>query len=91
MSYEKAMKHASNVRKCKKQARNYMGFDTGSGSWPNPRRNPVFARELEVREWFKDRHRGDRQYARECVREAIADVRAMRLALIAQQSESAAG
>ena len=78
MSYGKAMKHTANVRKCKKQSRNYMGFDTGSGAWPNVRRNPIFARELEVREWFKDRHNGDKQYARECIREAIEDVRSMR-------------
>lgn len=78
MSYEKAMRHAANVRKCRKQARNYMGFDAGSGSWPNPRKNPLRAREIEVGEWFKERHRGDKQYLRECIREAIADVRTMR-------------
>lgn len=81
MSYDKAMRHTGNVRKCRKQSRMYMGFDTGSGSWPNARRNPLFARELEVREWFKDRHRGNSQYNRECIREAIADVRKMRLEL----------
>jgi hypothetical protein len=79
MSYEKAMRHTRNVRKVKKQSRQYMGFDTGSGPWPNPRRNPLFARVLEVQEWFRDRHRGDKQYNRECIREAIADVRAMRV------------
>lgn len=78
MSYEKAMRHAANVRKCKKQSRNYLGFDAGSGSWPNPRRNPLRAREIEVAEWFRDRHRGDSQYNRECIREAIADVRNLR-------------
>lgn len=78
MSYKKAMKHAANVRKCRKQSRNYMGFDAGTGSWPNPRRSPLRAREIEVCEWFKDRHRGDKQYIRECIRETIADVRAMR-------------
>lgn len=78
MSYEKAMRHAGNVRKCRKQSRNYMGFDAGSGAWPNARRNPLVAREIEVREWYKERHRGDKQYLRECIREAIADVRAMR-------------
>lgn len=75
MSYEKAMKHSANVRKCKKQARNYMGFDTGSGSWPNVRRNPYMAALLEVREWFKGRHHGNPQYNRECIREAIAECR----------------
>lgn len=78
MSYEKAMRHAANVRKCRKQSRNYMGFDAGTGSWPNARRSPLRAREIEVGEWFKERHRGDKQYLRECIREAIADVRAMR-------------
>ncbi len=78
MSYDKAMRHAANVRKCRKQSRNYMGFDAGTGSWPNARRSPLRAREIEVGEWFKERHRGDKQYLRECIREAIADVRAMR-------------
>lgn len=75
MSYEKAMKHSANVRKCRKQARQYMGFDTGTGAWPNPRRNPYMASLLEVREWFAMRHLGDSQYNRECIREAIAECR----------------
>jgi len=75
MSYEKAMKHSANVRKCRKQSHQYMGFDTGTGSWPNPRRNPYMAALLEVREWFKTRHQGDSKYNRECIREAIAECR----------------
>ena len=35
MSYQKAMKHARNVRKQRKQSRMYFGFDTGSGRWPS--------------------------------------------------------
>jgi hypothetical protein len=31
MSYEKAMKHARNVRKCRKQSRMYFGFDCCGG------------------------------------------------------------
>lgn len=61
MSYEKAMKHTGNVRKCRKQAGQYMGFETG-GAWPNPRRNPLVARQIEVLEWFRQRHFGNRRY-----------------------------
>lgn len=75
MSYEKAMRHTANVRKVKRQARQYMGFDTGSGSWPNPRRNPYMAALLEVREWFKRRHQGNQQYNRECICEAVTECR----------------
>lgn len=76
MSYDKAMKHTRNVRKCRKQARQYMGFDTGSGRWPSSRSTPHMAAWLSVRDWFKERHRGDKAYNRECIREAIADCRA---------------
>lgn len=86
MSYEKAMKHSANVRKCKKQSRQYMGFDAGTGFWPNPRRNPYMAALLEVREWFRDRHRGNAQYNRECIREAIAECRRQKQLMLAQSN-----
>lgn len=75
MSYEKAMKHTRNVRKCRKQSRQYMGFDTGSGHWPGVGQSPYLMALLEVRRWFKERHRGDPAYNRECIREAIARCR----------------
>lgn len=87
MSYEKAMKHSANVRKCRKQSGMYMGFDAGTGSWPNPRRNPYIAALLEVREWFSNRHSGDKQHNRECIREAIAECR--KQASIMQLAEKA--
>lgn len=81
MSYEKAMKHTANVRKCRKQSRQYMGFDTGSSWGRNPRQNPYMAALLEVREWFATRHFGDLQYNRECIREAVAECRKHKLAM----------
>jgi len=36
MSYEKATKHARNVRKTRKQGRMHFGFSTGSGAWTVP-------------------------------------------------------
>ena len=38
MSYTKAVKHARNVRKQRRQSRMNLGFDTGGGSWPSPHR-----------------------------------------------------
>lgn len=78
MSYDKAMRHTRNVRKVKKQANNYMGFDTGSGRWPAVRSNPYMAALLNVRDWFRERNFGDastRKHTRECIREAIATAR----------------
>lgn len=78
MSYEKAMKHTANVRKCKKQANNYMGFDTGSGRWPSIRSTEFGEAYISVRDWFKDRHLSGKdkaQYTRECIREQIAVLR----------------
>jgi len=86
MSYDKAMKHSRNVRKTRKQANNYMGFDTGTGRWPNPRRNPEVAAMIEVRDWFRQRHFGDKAYNRECIAQAIETLRAVRAA---QSSELA--
>lgn len=76
MSYDKAMRHTRNVRKTRKQSRQYMGFDTGS-AWPNPRRNPKTDALLEIQEWFTNRNMGDKAHNRECIREAIARYRAM--------------
>lgn len=81
MSYEKAMRHTRNVKKCRRQSRQYMGFDTGSGEWKNPRSNPYMAAWINVREWFRSRHVGDSQYNRECIREAIAECRAAAAAM----------
>lgn len=78
MSYAKAMKHSRNLRKCRKQGRNYLGFDTGSGRWPAARSNPYLAALLNVREWFRLRNWGDaatRTYTRECIREALQEAR----------------
>lgn len=56
-----------------------MGFDTGS-SWPNPRRNPEMNLILKIREWWKWRHFEDSPHSRECIREAVADLRELRAA-----------
>ncbi len=80
MSYEKAMKHSRNVRKLKKQANMYMGFDTGSGRWPSARGTPLGACMMHIRDWFKWRHDGDaaeRKLTRECIREQIAEARGL--------------
>lgn len=76
MSYEKAMKHARNVRKLKKQSRMYMGFDTSSGlAKQSPAVREMQCKIMEVKRWFRDRHDGDSQYNRECIRESISDLR----------------
>lgn len=76
MSYEKAMKHARNVRKQKKQSRMYMGFDTSSGlAKPSPAVREMQCKMMEVKRWFRDRHDGDSQYNRDCIRESVADLR----------------
>jgi hypothetical protein len=78
MSYEKAMKHSRNVRKCRKQSGNYMGFDAGTGAWPNPRRNPETRLILQLRDWLKMRHFDDAAHNRACIRESIAELRELR-------------
>lgn len=82
MSYRKAMKHARNVRKCRKQRKMYFGFDTGSGRWPSSRSNPIFAAELDIREWFKWRNLYNepekRQHSRDCIRSRITELRQLR-------------
>lgn len=76
MSYEKAMKHARNVRKLKKQSRMYMGFDASSGlAKPSPAVREMQCKMMEVNRWFKERHDGDSQYNRECIRESVGDLR----------------
>jgi hypothetical protein len=78
MSYEKAMKHHANVRKCKKQGNNYFGFDTGSGHWPSFRATEYGEAFLSVREWFRDRkyHTGaERKHFAECIKEQIRTLR----------------
>ena len=78
MSYEKAMRHSRNVKKVKKQAKMYMGFDAGSGHWPSARSNPYLAAVLNIRDWFPQRNNGDakeRQHTRECIKEQIQDAR----------------
>ncbi len=74
MSYEKAMKHARNVRKCRKQSRMHFGFDSCSHPTPSIWTNKRFV----VGQWFKDRHTEPRglRYVRECIRETIAEIRA---------------
>jgi len=79
MSYAKAMKHARNVRKCRKMSNMYMGFDTGSGRWPSIRSTPYGRAMCEIRDWYPRRNEGDaatRQYNRECIREAVQSMRA---------------
>lgn len=76
MSYAKAMKHTRNVRKCRKQSKMYMGFNTGLiGNFPSFRSTAYGAALCEVRDWFRQRNDDGmekRQYNRECVREALA-------------------
>lgn len=69
MSYAQAMKFASKHPKGIKQA--YMGFNTDSGPWPSGWSNPV----IVVSNWFKNRHNGNAQYNRECIREQIKEAR----------------
>lgn len=78
MSYEKAMKHNRNVVKCRKQSRNYLGFNTASGRWPSGYGNQNLRPLLNIRDWFPIRNNGDGAYKkrlRECIREAIEDAR----------------
>lgn len=78
MSYEKAMKHNRNVVKCRKQSRNYFGFNTASGRWPSGYGNPNLRPLLDIRNWFPIRNNGDgayKKHLRECIREAIEDAR----------------
>jgi hypothetical protein len=76
MSYEKAMKHS--IKKSRKQANNHFGFDTGSGVFKqSPEARKLTTQRMEVSRWFSERHDGDSQYIRKCIRESIAHVRVM--------------
>lgn len=79
MSYAKAMKHARNVRKSRKQSRMYFGFDTGT-PWASPYRNPELALLRDIRNWFKDRHFYGITRSRDCICAAIKELRALRKA-----------
>lgn len=76
MSYAKAMKHSRNVRKSRKQGKMYFGFDTGTGNFKeNPALREITLLRMDVNRWFSERHNGDKQYIRECIREAIQELR----------------
>ena len=81
MSYEKAMKHHRNIRKCKKQRGMYLGFAVSDEPWINPRRDPETALVIEIREGFKYRRPGDDQETfRWCMRNAVRRLREIRRA-----------
>lgn len=76
MSYDKAMKHWRNPRKYKKSQP--LHFDTGTGQWQSPRRSPAVAAIMDIKHWFKHRHSSeDVRHTRECIRDRIAEYRAM--------------
>ncbi len=78
MSYAKAMKHAHNVRKCRKQGKMHFGFNCSDTPWPSGWGNPSIRPLLEIQTWFPMRNDGDaakRQHNRECIREAIMEAR----------------
>jgi hypothetical protein len=78
MSYEKAMRHARNVRKCRQQRRTHFGFDTGSGRWPSVWSSPTYAARLHIRDWWPYRNTGtpeQREHIRACIREQIGILR----------------
>lgn len=73
MSYEKAMKHHRNIKKCKKQSTMHFGFDSCSkptkSIWSNPR--------FRIEKAYNNRHTDSRglTYIRECIAEYIEDIR----------------
>lgn len=76
MSYDKAMRHSANIRKCKKQGSMHFGFDSSTVQ------ESSFSREatillMNVKSWFRERHDGDRAYNRDCIREAIQEYRGL--------------
>jgi hypothetical protein len=78
MSYEKAMKHWRNIRKCKKQQHQYFGFDCSDKPTPSVWSNPYMCCILNIHYWFPDRNEGDaekRAYNRSSIREQIAEAR----------------
>ena len=77
MSYEKAMNHS--IQKSRKQANNHFGFDTGSGVFKQSTKGrTLICQGMEVQRWFADRHNGDRQRKRECIRDAIVRLRELK-------------
>lgn len=91
MSHEKAMRHTRNIRKVKKQSRMHFGFDTGTGHFrTNPLTRHFQAQALEVRRWFADRHNGDHQYVRDCIRESVAKLRIIKARIAAGETHSQA-
>lgn len=71
MSYAKAMKHHRNPRKWK--ARQPI-LCAGYGRVPVQKSELLIAHE-RVKNWLKQRHDGDRQHARDCIRWAISEFR----------------
>lgn len=90
MGYEKAMRHTRNVRKCRKQSRQYMGFAASTSPWPNPRRHPVVGLLIQIGDWYRTRHQGDSAHNRDCIREAIQELRELRVQAKAAASVAAA-
>lgn len=81
MSYEKAMKHARNVRKCRAQGRMYFGFASSSGQVKAVAAHAALGPLTNIRRWFHDRQSytpGTPAYRhlRECIREQIDEYRA---------------
>jgi hypothetical protein len=78
MSYEKAMKHWRNIRKCKKQQHQYFGFDCFPKNTPSAWSIPVFACTMNIKNWFSGRNSGDaeqRARIRSIIRDEIKDLR----------------
>ncbi|MGP1715589.1 MAG: hypothetical protein ACTS9Y_00285 [Methylophilus sp.] len=80
MSYDKAMKHHANIRKCKKQSNNHFGFAVGS-EWKAARSTDYGSAFMNVRDWWKERKLGLSRVKRkdlyEAIREQIALLRIM--------------
>jgi len=77
MSYEKAMKHTANVRKCRKQASMHFGFDS-SQITESPLSRRRTNKLLNIGAWFKERHtHSDKAYLRECISQEIAEYRSL--------------
>jgi hypothetical protein len=77
MSYEKAMKHASNIRKRRKQASMHFGFDSSTIK-ETPLSRSCTVKLLNIKAWFKDRHtHSNKAYIRECISQEIAAYRSL--------------
>ena len=77
MSYEKAMRHSRNVRKQRKQANMYFGFDTGARGVKSAYACPISECLMNISYWFKSRHSGDKAKSRQSIREEIAIYRSL--------------